>query len=36
MDQDTIAYTICITSAFIVACVCWKCTPIRSATFDDD
>jgi len=35
-DFSTIGYTISIVAAVIIACACWKCTPIRSATGDND
>lgn len=35
MTPITIGYIIAITAAFIIAGICWKCTNIRTATFDD-
>ena len=36
MINDPLIYGIVVSVAMITACICWKCTPIRSATFDDE
>ena len=35
MITDPLIYGIVVSVAIFTACICWKCTPIRSSTVDE-
>ena len=35
MINDPLIYGIVVSVSIITACICWKCTPIRTAAVDE-